>query len=168
MQLRRPQRATQCCRAGSIPRAHATAAPLALTASKVASTQGSWLCLQGALISALKNSPRQRNREGWLSAEIPHRFTHDRGPERGGDPAWVPRKQVEGLRPTSGPGSLALFSPEMQGCEGKGSVVGSARLARLRTHRWSEAGWASEVIKHLYRGEKCVPEKGGASCQQLE
>lgn len=75
---------------------------------------------------------------------------------------------MEGLRPTSGPGSLALFSPEMQGCEGKGSVVGSARLARLWTHRWSEAGWASEVIKHLYRGEKCVPEKGGGSCQQLE
>ena len=80
--------------------------------SKVASTQGPWLCLQSALLSALKNSPRKRKTKWWLPAEIPDRFTLDGGPGRGVDPAWVTRKQVKGLGPDSGSGWPALSSPE--------------------------------------------------------
>ena len=92
---------------------------------------------------ALKNSPRERNTQWWLSAEIPDRFTLDQGPGRGVDPAWVTRKQVKGLGPDSGSGSLL---PWDAGCEGGLASQGAPRYpvsdtqvvrgrAGLRDHR---------------------------------
>ena len=124
------------------------ATPLALPVSKVASTQGPRLCLQSGLLSALKNSPRKRNTKRWLLAEIPDRVTPDWGPGRGGDPAWVTRKQVKGLGPDSGSGWPALF-PLRHGVWRRPGITGGPQVACLWTHRRLEVGQASEITRYI-------------------